>query len=147
MTKRIHRVAPLVFTLLAACGLGPYGRVTEMTSSNVPGDSIRAIVVIAGEPDDGERQIAGQIIQRLSDAGVTATSRRGLWEDERAALAEICPQGQAGDVQGVLFVWWNQLDLRYCPSHTRAFQIHGAYRGVGYMVQRLLRYLRVEPRS
>jgi len=141
--------AGILAGILAGCGpgLGPYGRPSELTSATLPGDSIRVIVVVAGEPDVNDRQLAARVIQRLRQAGITALARPGLWESEQAALADICPTPDPGEVDGILFVWWNQLDLRHCPSHARAFQIHGAYRGVDYMVGRLLRYLRVETAS
>jgi hypothetical protein len=136
-----------VFGLLTlhACAAGAYGRLQELTSDTIRGDSIRVIVVIAGESETADRQLAGRVRQQLNDAGLTTPLRQGTWESEEAALTEICPVGQTTDIQGVLFVWWNQLELRHCGTHRRAYHIEAGYRGVGYMVTRLLRYLNARP--
>ncbi|HXF95021.1 MAG TPA: hypothetical protein VNI61_02845 [Gemmatimonadales bacterium] len=144
MTRVLPLSALAVFGALA-CFPGPYGRVTEVVSSAVPGDSIRVIVVVAGESEDTDLRIAAQVRDQLNAAGLTALRRPGLWDSEQSALAEICPRDQPSDVDGVLFVWWNQLELRECPTHRPAYQIRGGYTGVNAMVKRLLRYLRVTP--
>ena len=45
---------------LHACS-GAYGKVKEMTSDTIRGDSIRVIVVIAGESESADRQMAGRV--------------------------------------------------------------------------------------
>jgi hypothetical protein len=128
-----------------ACSAGAYGRVKEMTSDTIRGDSIRVIVVIAGESETADRQMATRVREQLDAAGITTVRRAGTWESEETALADICPTGQATDVHAVLFVWWNQLELRQCATHRRAYHIEGAYRGIDYMVKRLLAYLNARP--
>lgn len=129
---------------LHACS-GAYGKVKEMTSDTIRGDSIRVIVVIAGESESADRQMAGRVRATLDSAGVTTLRRAGTWETEETALFDICPAGQPTDIDGVLFVWWNQLELRHCGTHRRAYHIEGGYRGIDYMVKRLMAYLNVRP--
>ncbi|HEY7686004.1 MAG TPA: hypothetical protein VH833_07870 [Gemmatimonadales bacterium] len=143
MSQRCAAVLGALF--LCACGAGVYGKVQELRSDTIRGDSIRVIVVIAGENESSDRQLAGRVREQLNEAGFTAVRRQGTWESEETALADICPLGQPSDTHGVLFVWWNQLDLRHCATHRRAYQIQAGYRGVDYMFRRLLRYL--NPRS
>ncbi|HXM37723.1 MAG TPA: hypothetical protein VN908_03570 [Gemmatimonadales bacterium] len=130
----------------AACA-GPYGKTNEIVSSSIPGDSFRTVVVISGDDDQSALQITAKVRQQLNDAGVTALKRSGLWSVEREALSDICPLGQPRDVDGLLFVTWNQLDLYDCRTHKPAYQIRGAMRGTDAMVKRLLAYLRVTPPS
>jgi hypothetical protein len=125
-----------------AC-VGPYGKMNEIASSSVPGDSFRAIVVIAGDDDQSTLQITAKVRQQLNDRGIAATRRSGLWASEREALMEICPLGEPRAVDGLLFVVWNELDLYDCRTHKPAYQIRGAMRGTDAMMQRLLAYLRV----
>ncbi|MGH7607586.1 MAG: hypothetical protein ACREME_09615 [Gemmatimonadales bacterium] len=131
-----------VAAVAAACA-GPYGKVTEMVSPRVRGDSFRTVVVISADDDQSALQITAKVRQQLNDAGVTALRRSGLWSGEREALADICPLGEAGDVDGLLFVSWNELSLYDCRSHRPAYQIRGGMRGTDVMVERLLAYLRV----
>ncbi len=126
---------------LSACA-GTYGKVKETRSETIRGDSIRVIVVIAGESETADRQMAGRVREQLEDGGITTLRRPGTWSTQEMALADVCPLGQPGEIDAILFVWWNQLELRDCATHRPAYQIEGAYRGVEYMVKRLLVYLR-----
>jgi hypothetical protein len=136
----------LVAAVVAACA-GPYGKVTEMTSASIPGDSFRTIVVISADDDQSALQITARVRQQLTDAGITALRRTGIWSIEREALADICPLGQPSQVHGLLVVSWNDLSLYDCRSHRPAYQIRGGMRGTDVMVKRLLTYLRVTPSS
>ncbi len=126
----------------AACAAGPYGKVTEIASSSVPGDSFRTVVVISGDDDQNSLQIAARVRQQLNDRGLTAQRRSGLWSTERDALLDVCPLGQPSAVDGLLFVLWNELDLYDCRTHKPAYQVRGGMIGTDVMVKRLLGYLR-----
>lgn len=127
--------------ILVACS-GPYGKVQEMVSPSISGDSFKTIVVIAGDDDQSTLQINAKVRQQLNDNGITATRRSGLWPNEREALTDICPLGSRGDVDGLLFVLWNELDLYDCRTHKPAYQVRGGMTGTDMMVQRLMRYLK-----
>jgi len=124
---------------LAACGAAGYGKVTEMASSTIPGDSFRTIVVIAGDDDQSTLQINAKVRQQLIDKGITATRRSGLWPSEREALIDICPIGSASGEDGLLFVTWNELNLFDCRTHKPAYQVRGGMTGTDLMVQALVR--------
>ena len=126
---------------LAAC-TGGYGKITEMASSTIPGDSFHTIVVIAGDDDQSTLQINAKVRQQLNDKGIAATRRSGLWPSEREALLDICPIGSASGVDGLLFVMWNELNLYDCRTHKPAYQVRGGMTGTDLMVQKLMRYLR-----
>jgi len=138
-------VAVLGVLVLHACSAGAYGRVKEMRSDTIRGDSIRVVVVLAGESETADRQMAARVRAQLDSAGLTTLRRAGTWESEETALADICPIGQPSDIHAVLFVWWNQLELRQCATHRRAYHIEGGYRGIEHMVKRLMLYLGVRP--
>ena len=137
----------IVAAAAAAACAGPYGRVNEIVSTSIPGDSFRTVVVISGDDDQSSLQITARVRQQLNDAGVTALRRSGLWSIERDALIDICPLGTPADIDGLLFVSWNELSLYDCRTHKPAYQIRGGMRGTDVMVQRLLGYLRVAPRE
>jgi hypothetical protein len=139
-----RHAAVLAVLALPACA-GAYGKVKEMTSDSIRGDSLRVLVVLAGESETADRQMAGRVRAQLDSAGVTTLRRPGTWTSEETALMDICPQGQTTEIDGVLFVWWNQLELRDCATHRRAYHIEGGYRGIDYMVKRLMGYLNVRP--
>jgi hypothetical protein len=125
----------------AACA-GPYGKINEITSSSIPGDSFKTIVVISGDDDQSALQITAKVRQQLNDHGITALKRSGLWSVEREALTDLCPLGQPHDMDGLLFVMWNELDLYDCRTHKPAYQLRGGMQGTDVMVKRLMRYLR-----
>jgi hypothetical protein len=127
--------------VMAACSAG-YGKVNEMISSSVRGDSFSTIVVIAADDDQNTLQINAKVRQQLIDKGISAQRRAGMWPAERDALDDICPVGSASGVDGLLFVSWNELSLFDCRTHKPAYQIRGGMTGTDLMVQRLMRYLR-----
>lgn len=133
--------AILTAAALAAC-TGNYGKVNEIASTTIPGDSFRTVVVIAGDDDQSTLQINAKVRQQLNDKGITATRRSGLWPSEREALLDICPIGSQSGVDGLLFVMWNELNLYDCRTHKPAYQVRGGMTGTDLMVQKLLRYLR-----
>ena len=127
--------------VIAACS-GGYGKVQEIASSTIPGDSFRTVVVIAGDDDQNALQITAKVRQQLNEKGLTALRRSGMWTAEREALIEICPLGTPSEIDGLLFVLWNELDLYDCHTHKPAYQVRGGMTGTDVMVQRLMRYLR-----
>lgn len=127
--------------IAAACA-GPYGRMNEIISTSVPPDSFRTLVVISGDDEQASLQLTARVRQQLNDAGLTAQRRAGLWSVEREALADICPLGAPSDVDGLLFVYWNELDMYDCRTHKPAYQVRGGMQGTDLMVKRFLRYLR-----
>ena len=52
---------------LQACS-GAYGKVKEMRSDTIRGDSMRVLVVIAGESETADRQMAGRVRMQLDSA-------------------------------------------------------------------------------
>jgi hypothetical protein len=129
-------------TALAACAAGPYGRVNEIASSSINGDSFHTVVVISGDDDQNSLQITARVRQQLIDGGIQGERRSGIWNVESEALLDICPLGQPSNVDGLLFVFWNQLSLYDCRTHKPAYQVRGGMRGTNVMVERLMRYLR-----
>src|SRR5712691_1469775 len=125
--------------LLAAACAGPYGRTTELVSEAIPGDHFKSLAVIAGDDDDNTVRITQQVRTRLTGKGLSAEHRQGLWESQQAAVQEIC---RPADLDGVVFVLWNELDLFDCATHKPAYQIRGGYGGTDRMLERLLHYLR-----
>ncbi len=126
----------------AACVSGPYGKVAEIVSPSVLGDSFKTVVVISGDDDQSSLQVTARVRQQLNDKGLNAQRRSGLWTNEREALVDICPLGQTAAVDGLLFVMWNELDLYDCRTHKPAYQVRGGMSGTNHMVERLMRYLR-----
>jgi hypothetical protein len=134
-------LAVVVVAVAVACA-GPYGKMNEIVSATMPGDSFHTLVVISGDDDQSTLQLTARVRQQLNDAGLSAQKRSGLWSVEREALADICPLGQPSDVDGLLFVYWNEIDMFDCRTHKPAYQIRGGMQGTDLMVKRFLKYLR-----
>ncbi len=142
---RASIVAVAIAAVVAACVSGPYGRVAEIVSSSVPGDSFKTVVVISGDDDQSSLQVTARVRQQLIDKGLNAERRSGLWSNEQDALVDICPLGQVTAVDGLLFVMWNELNLYDCRTHKPAYQVRGGMIGTNTMVERLMKYLRPRP--
>lgn len=136
----------------AASCLRPYGKVQEAVNPAVPGSQFRTLTVIAAGDEDADIQVAVRVRRSLEQAGVAVVPSPGRWPTELAALEGVCGvnevpestavQRAAARVDGVLFVSWDRLLLRDCPTQRTAYEIKGSWSGVDYMVRRLVKYLR-----
>jgi hypothetical protein len=134
-------LAVVIVAVAVACP-GPYGKMNEIVSATVPGDSFRTLVVISGDDDQSSLQLTARVREQLNAAGLSAQKRSGLWTVEREALADICPLGQTTEVDGLLFVYWNELDMFDCRTHKPAYQVRGGMQGTDLMLKKFLRFLR-----
>jgi hypothetical protein len=142
-------MTPRTLLLPAAAALGliacQQGRpVLEQISPTIPGSKFKIIATIAGGAGASDIRMSVSVRQTLTDSGWTAVRRAGRWENQGAALSAICTEG---GVDGVLFVWFDRLELDDCTTQKPAYAIDGsAERGVALdgMMKRLMAYLRGE---
>jgi hypothetical protein len=137
-----HVVFLLAAAALAGCQKGR--PVLEQISPTIPGDKFKVIATIAGGSSGSDLRMSVSVRQTLTDSGWTAVRRAGRWENQGAALSAICNEG---GVDGVLFVWFDRLELDDCATQRPAYAIDGsAERGVALdgMIKRLMAYLRGE---
>ncbi|MBI4502549.1 MAG: hypothetical protein HY700_15490 [Gemmatimonadetes bacterium] len=121
-------------------------KASEQAHKTTSGENYRAIVVIAGNDARYDLRMSAMVREQLTDAGVTALKRSGRWGTENDAVNDICPTGQAASVDGILFVYYNQLTLIDCRTHVRAFEVQGGDEaGLPGMTKRLLAYLQTKP--
>jgi hypothetical protein len=111
----------------------------EDFSTTVSPSKFKTIVVISGD-DAGVKQ-APLIRQKLAEQGLTALRRAGEWETEERAMVEVCD----GRIDGVLFLWYNQMILTDCASHKHIYSIKAGYQGVDFMLKRFVRFLELRP--
>lgn len=135
---------PLACAVLGGCQLFRVSKPSsEDIQRSVDASTFQAIVVIAGNEARTDLRMSVMVRQKLTDAGVTALRRSGRWGSENEAVADICPAGESQTVDGVLFVYYNQLTLYDCRSRVRAFEIRGGDEaGLPGMANRLIRYLK-----
>src|SRR3990172_1704685 len=86
-------------------------KASEQANRVTTGENYRAIVVIAGNDARYDLRMSAMVREQLTDAGVTALKRSGRWGTENDAVNDICPTGQAASIDGILFVYYNQLTL------------------------------------
>lgn len=144
MRRLTTLVIPLGSALLGGCMLFHVSKpATEDVQRSVDASKLQAVAVIAGNDSRADLRMSAMVRQKLTDAGVTAMRRSGRWGSENEAMADICPAGQAAAVDGVLFVYYNQLTLWDCRSRVRAIDIRGGDEsGLPGMANRLVRYLK-----
>jgi hypothetical protein len=146
----------LGFGVLAALGLAGCSRpffalpapMAEQISPNIPipPGGYRTIATVAGGARRTDLRISGTVRLQLEDSGFTVVRRAGRWDDEREAVRAICAPNVVPVVDGVLFVWYNRLELRDCATEGTAFEIKAsANRGINDMTSRLVAYLRSGP--
>ena len=135
---------PLACALLGACSIFHTAKPASVDiHRQVDASKFQAVVVIAGNDSRSDLRMSVMVRQKMTDAGVTALRRSGRWGSEVEAVADICPAGEAVTVDGVLFVYYNQLTLYDCRTRVRAIEIRGGDEaGLPGMANQLIRYLR-----
>ncbi len=108
---------------LAGCKIGQGRPVLEQVSPTVPGSKFKVIATVAGGSGPADLRMSVTVRQQLNEAGWTAVRRAGRWDNQGEALTAICA---AGDVHGVLFVWYNRLELDDCETQKAAYAIDGS---------------------
>jgi hypothetical protein len=134
-------------TLAAACNRPLLDRekpAVERVSSTIPPSRFHVLATVAGGGSRTDLQISVTVRQRLADSGFTAVRRAGRWDNEADAVRSICAPGQTPAIDGVLFIWYNRLELRDCTTEGAAFEIggEGASIGITAMTDRLVRWLK-----
>jgi hypothetical protein len=116
----------------------------ERMNPEIPPGRFRVLAAIAGGDTRTDLQISVTARQRLADSGFTVVRRAGRWDGQAEAVRAICAPGQAPAVDGVLFVWYNRLELRDCTTESAAYQIgsDGSSIGITEMIDRLVRWLK-----
>ena len=130
--------------LLCGCAemLPKRNRSSEQVSKLHEGSKYQVIVVIAGGDSRAELRQSSMVRAKLQEGGWQAVRRGGRWATEAETIADICPSGEAVSVDGVLFVYYNQLTLTDCRTHTPAITINGGDDlGIDGMANRLIAYL------
>jgi hypothetical protein len=112
-------------------------------NANIPGGQFRILAPIAGGDALTDLQISVTVRQQLQDSGLTVVRRAGRWESQTDAVRVICAPGEIPSIDGVLFIWYNRLELRHCGTGGTAYEItsQGA-EGITKMTDRLIRYLK-----
>jgi hypothetical protein len=111
--------------------------------TQVPANRINTIAVIAADDQQSTIRMSAGVRGQLTEAGVTAVRRAGRWTGESDAITEICMPGQEQKVDGVLFVSYNRLTLRYCETKLVVYEIEGGNEmGLQDMAKRLIGFLR-----
>jgi hypothetical protein len=116
----------------------------ERVSMTIPPGRFHVIAGIAGGATRTDLQISATVRQRMSDSGFTMIRKAGRWENMTEAVRSICAPGQTPAIDGVLFIWYNRLELRDCVTEGAAFEIGGSGASIGItaMVDRLVKWLK-----
>lgn len=139
--------ATLAGMAAAACNRPLFERVrpaVERMNPEIPPGRFRVLAAIAGGDTRTDLQISVTVRQRLADSGFTVVRRAGRWDGQAEAVRVICAPGQTPSVDGVLFIWYNKLELRDCTTESAAYEIGGEGGSIGItaMVDRLIQWLR-----
>ena len=138
----------MVAAVVASCNRPLLDRgkpAVERTSATIPPSRFKVLATIAGGGGGrSDLQISATVRQILTDSGFTAVRRAGRWDNEADAVRSICAPGQSPAVDGVLFVWYNRMELRDCTTEGAAFEIggEGASIGITQMAERLVKWLK-----
>lgn len=110
----------------------------------IPPGRFRVLAAIAGGASRTDLQISVTVRQRLADSGFTVIKKPGRWDQQADAVRAICAPGNSPTVDGVLFIWYNRLELRDCTTERAAYEIGGAGGSIGVtaMVDRLVKWLK-----
>jgi hypothetical protein len=131
---------------LAACTRPLFDRALpaiERVNPNIPGGRFHVLAGIAGGDARTDLRVSVTVRQQLQDSGFTVVRRAGRWDSQTEAVRAICEP----PVDGVLFIWYNRLELRDCVTQgAMAFEISSrGQEGITNLTDRLIRYLRRPP--
>jgi hypothetical protein len=132
--------------VVAACNRPLFDRArptVERVNPNIPAGRFHVLASIAGGDARTDLQISVTVRQQLQDSGFTVVRRAGRWDSQTEAVRAICEP----PVDGVLFIWYNRLELRDCVTQgAMAFEISSrGQEGITNLTDRLIRYLRRPP--
>lgn len=115
----------------------------ERINPEIPPGRFHVLATIAGGNARTDLRISATARQQLADSGFTVIRKAGRWETQQEAVRQICAPGQVPPVDGVLFVWYNRLELRDCTTEAAAYEINGQGSvGITAMVDRLVQWLK-----
>jgi hypothetical protein len=135
----------LALALLGACGYFS-NWITEHRSPTISATGFHTIALLLGTTDQTSAALADKVEQRLGAGGWVVVPRPGRWRNEAEALDEICQAAPSSTVvDGVLFVWPDQLKLWDCRTHLAAYEARSERAGPDELLNRLVQYLRGQP--
>ena len=115
----------------------------ERMNPEIPPGRFHVLATIAGGNARTDLRISATARQQLSDSGFTVIRKAGRWETQQEAVRQICAPGQVPPVDGVLFVWYNRIELRDCTTESAAYEINGQGSvGITGMIDRLVAWLK-----
>jgi hypothetical protein len=132
--------------LLAACNRPLFDRALpaiERVNPNIPGARFHVLAGIAGGDARIDFQVSVTVRQQLQDSGFTVVRRAGRWDSQTEAVRALCEP----PVDGLLFIWYNRIELRDCATEgATAYEITSrGQEGITGLTDRLIRYLRRAP--
>lgn len=147
MSRRaFYATAVVLAGIGAACNRPLFDKprpAVERMNPDIPPSRFRVVAAIAGDNTRPGLQISATARERLADSGFTVIRRFGRWDSQAEAVRQICAPGQIPPVDGVLFIWFNRLELRDCTTEGAAYEIGGQGTiGIQGMVDRLVKWLR-----
>ncbi len=142
-------VVPITAAVLTAAA-GPCGSVfqrptpvVERRNATISPATFRVVGAVASSGSRTDLALSATIRQQLSDSGIAALKVPGRWETQPLAVSRICAPGSVPAVNGVLFVWYNRLELFDCATESAAYEISGGSElGINQMAERLVAYLK-----
>lgn len=131
----------------AACNRPIFERArpaVERMNPEIPPGRFRVLAAVAGGATRTDLQISVTVRQQLADSGFTVIRKAGRWDGQADAVRAVCAPGQSPPVDGVLFIWYNRLELRDCTTERAAYEIGGEGGSIGItaMVDRMVLWLR-----
>jgi hypothetical protein len=93
-------------------------------------------------------QISVTVRRLLEDSGFPTVRPSGEWNSQQEVMRSVCETYAQPPFDGVLFVWYNRLELRDCRTGSTAYSItsdryaEGGEENISALTNRLIRYLR-----
>ena len=148
LVTRTH-LALLLGAAVATLGSGPCGPllkqagpVVERRHPTIAPTQFQRLGTIAGASARTDRQISANVRKQLTDSGLTVVALAGRYDSEQDAVKRSCARDAAPTIDGVLFVWYNRLELHDCVSEAVAYEVSGESQGIDQMAVRLIAYLK-----
>ena len=136
--------AVIVVAVAAACGpiLQRSGPPVERRHATIAPSQFRTLGAIAGGGSRSDLRISASVRKQLTDSGLTVVRKAGRWESPTEAVKSVCGTQEVPPLDGVVFIYYDRLELYDCVTEVTAYEVSGGSQGITHMADRLVAYLK-----
>jgi len=115
--------------MIGAGACGPIfqssGPPVERRHATIAPSQFRTLGAVAGGGSRSDLRISASVQKQLNDSGLTVLRKAGRWESPTEAVKSVCGTQEVPPLDGVLFIYYNRLELFDCVTEVTAYEVSG----------------------